>query len=449
MKKKTLSLLLFLLLFLGLLMGCSQSDAEQPEKLPDETAELSEEEVEAAMHEIAPVPVRTGEEKDASEFVAPDGENIRLAGELGYQLVEGGAYLGGPWVTFYNFETEEKEIACDKEGCSHSEESCPAFLGSGSDYALYQGCFYALQREDPDGVWALRLQKREEQGESWETLWEYPQKADGSLQVQGMLGGGWAVLTLNAGKSDGSNTTEVLAVNLEDGTEKEVLPETAVGLNAQGADGQEKTLSVSLWGAADGFCVMSRSLLPADFPTLQEYLASVGPLADDMATSAATDEYIAKIDTESVTEYACYELASGQKTVISEGPTAEVSGVYDSTSLYRGDFYFFKDGAIRAFNLATKEEKEILNAGYIGRITVADGQVFYVLSVGDINELDSYSLVDGTVTKFTNEGNSSVIVFTIYQENGTMFAGNYSGTECWISKEDYYKENFEAAIPIL
>ena len=95
-----------------------------------------------------------------------------------------------------------------------------------------------------------------------------------------------------------------------------------------------------------------------------------------------------------------------------------------------------------------KAEKEILNAAYIGRIAVVDGQVFYVLNVGNISELDSYSLVDGTVTKFTNEGNSSVVVFTVYQENGDMFAGNYNGTECWISKEDYYAEIFAAAIPI-
>ena len=91
--------ILALLLFLGLLMGCSKSSAEPAvEKLPDETAELSADEVQAAMHEIAPVPVRSGEEKDASEFVAPDGENIRLANDLSYQLVEGGAYLGGAWV---------------------------------------------------------------------------------------------------------------------------------------------------------------------------------------------------------------------------------------------------------------------------------------------------------------------------------------------------------------
>lgn len=441
--------ILALLLFLGLLMGCSKSSAEPAvEKLPDETAELSADEVQAAMHEIAPVPVRSGEEKDASEFVAPDGENIRLANDLSYQLVEGGAYLGGAWVTYYNFETEEKVIACAKDGCTHSDESCPAWIGGGSDYALYRGNFYALQRNDPDGEWSLRLQKRAQEGETWEILWEHPNQADGELIAQGMLGGNWAVLTLNAIQSDGTNTMEVLAVNLEDGTEKEVIPETAVGLNAPGENGSEKTLSISLWGAVDGFCVISRSILPADFPTLDAYLASAGPLTDDQAISAATDEYIAQIDAESTTEYACYDLASGQRSVISAGPTAEVSGVCDSTSLYQGDFYYFKDGAIRAFNLKTKAEKEILNAAYIGRITVVDGQVFYVLNVGNISELDSYSLVDGTVTKFTNEGNSSVVVFTVYQENGDMFAGNYNGTECWISKEDYYAENFAAAIPI-
>gem|GEM_PF-5815064 len=441
--------LLALALLLIFLMGCSKTQAEPAlEELPDETAELSPEEIQSAMHEIAPVPVRTGEEKDASEFVTPDGENIHFMTADGYQLVEGGAYLGGAWITYYDISTGDTEVVCAKAGCTHSDETCPAWIGEESDYAYYRGSFYALQRSDPSGAWALQLRKRGTDGVSWETLWEYPEQSEGSLAARGMLGGDWTVLTLERFLDDGTNTMEVLAVNLKDGTEKEVIAETLVGLNAPAGSGEGRTLSISLWGAAEGYCVISQSMLPAGFPTMDEYLESAGPMEDDQAVSAATDAYIAKLDTESVTEYACYALANGEKTTISSGPTAEVSGVYDSTSLYLGDFYYFKDGAIRAFNLKEKTEKEILHAGHIDRITVADGQVFYVLTVGDVCELDSYSLTDGVVTKFTNEGNDSVIVFTVYQENRDMFAGNYNGTECWITKEDYYAENFQSATPI-
>lgn len=440
---------LILLVFL-LMLGCKSKSAEAVENEPTpETAEIiTEEEAAAAMHAIAPEPERTGEEKDESEFVAPGGENIRFASVNSYQLVEGGAYLGGSWITYYDFETKEKEVACSKEGCNHNDDQCHAWIGGDSDYAISGEHFYALQRNDPHGAWAVRLQKRALDGGTWESIWEYPASSSTTLLSKGMLGSEWAVLTLDEYLPDGSTTTKIHAVNLNDGTETEIIPKTQIGLNAVIEEGQEWTLSASLWGLSEGYCVISKSVLPADFPTLSEYLESSGPFADDAAQSAATDEYIAQIDTEAITEYACYDLTTGEKTVISSGPSGEVSGVYDQTSIYKGDFYFFKDGAIRAYNLQDKREKEIINADYIGRITVVDGQVFYVLTAGNFCELDSYSLANGTITKFTNEGNTNTIVFTVYQENGDMFAGNYNGVECWITKADYYAENFAAAQPI-
>ena len=51
-------------------------------------------------------------------------------------------------LSYYDLESGSSAILCPQAGCKHSGESCPAYLGSAQEMAIYQGTVYTITESD-------------------------------------------------------------------------------------------------------------------------------------------------------------------------------------------------------------------------------------------------------------------------------------------------------------
>lgn len=126
---------------------------------------------------------------------------------------------------------------------------------------------------------------------------------------------------------------------------------------------------------------------------------------------------------------------------------SELPAPTEACNVYQGCLYYYKSGQIVEHVLATGESTTLLSVPNVTNLFVLDGNVFYITAEEDVAHFLYWNLANQKIGQLENRGQKKVMVFNIYAENTDHFLGYYNGENCLISKDDFYREAFENAVP--
>lgn len=162
----------------------------------------------------------------------------------------------------------------------------------------------------------------------------------------------------------------------------------------------------------------------------------------------AENDWFKYLEERRVNKILIADLKSGGTTEIASGKNEKLLLLVDPDVVYKGALYYYYDGALMSYSLRDGKTKELLRTPDVINVFAKDGRVFYITRKAGGASFCYYVLESGESHEIVNEGNNDVMVFPPHEENSTMFMGSYKEKRHLISKEDYYKEDYNKAVKI-
>lgn len=381
----------------------------------------------------------TPQEVIAYASFAPGSENVGLASYRNFQLTDEGFFIGGSVITFHDFSAGRGFVVCPQPGCAHVDGLCPALVGPGGEYALYQDTFYAMTRQDLGIEWLYTFKSRNQTDNLWQTHWEFTFLDDVGSNVVTRLGGGYAVILVNefVGVEHEERTyNHIVAINLTTGTLEEIVPRREM-INWE---------SYLLSGAAEGKAVLFWTGFDKEIILHYDFLLQA--IEDGFTAEEATDDWFSYLEEHRLNRILAIDLGTGYITEVASSSGRNLHMPSGMDFIYRGVIYYYYYGSIMSHNLSTGVTSELLSIPNVVNIFAFDGRVFYIINVNYDAHFYYYVLETGEIHQLYNQGNREVMVFSIHHENSTMFKGFDEDGWGFMLKEDFYAEYYYRIIRI-
>lgn len=421
--------ILVVLIIMMLLCGCTKTtnttdytlDTRTPEQEPTESEDMSP-------------TLYNGEWKEYSTYpVERPSDNV-----IGNKYY----YTERKAVSYYDFELEKTIVLCSQPNCTHSDESCYAFI-SDARYVVYEvwgDMVYAVASDGAEGGEAEFLSLNPVTGER-KTLMDLTPE-------EGRYRENFA-MTLDG--NTGFIQFWEYSVGMDGYYENQINYAYAIDLTSGEA---ELLLNVSIptYGSFQygGTCLDLQA-------TTEQFLliARVGewkeePIGYDefIAQGHNEDEFFDYIDAiYPDTEHYSVNRETGEETRI-YGDSMEAH-IQDAVGPYRNKMVsFVNDDTLYIYDGHTGQVTEYFQQSNIGFQDYKDGRIIFNV-YPDSSAEDSvweyfwYDLTTGEMQPF--QQGVSTMVFSIYYETADYFIGLYNGAQRYISKLDFYNQNYEAA----
>lgn len=394
------------------LTGCLQTAQMPPSSQPSQTGTVSQ--VENA---IPPEENRCFSSPVISWDTSPDGKGFYRPGD---HILE-----------YYSIETKTQFPLCSQSGCSHSGESCQAWLGNQiQGFAAYRDLWYVLSVEESTHavLWQIDPQTHQRT-----RLCDIAPQDDGDNYYfsSGFVAHGYAYLHLNHQLFWEDQVVEepsLIRVNLTDGSVETLVEDVSVTFLGAGED--RVLLAVETFAVPP----LSEEEYLKQHPDGNYYVYLQNQLAEHGSGGVELREYTV-------------DLSNYQ--VVAKG------NVWVSSTQYLcryGDYTLYAvDDTLYVYDLSTGESRTVSEEGDLINFCFTAGQILYLVQTPDF--FVRYTDVEGGPTyTLENEGSQEIIVFAPSGECQDYLYGLYSGKlgekEGFLTKEDFFAERYENLIPV-
>ena len=420
--RRMLSLLLAASAVIAILSGCYAAPVSETTEQGGETS--------GAIVTDSEIPVTT---YPVSE------ENIRVFGNMAASASTGGFWQWDtffrPYIQAYDPVTRTTYVPCYQSGCRHNDPTCNACFGDLQSLVEYRENYYAMVYADDETASALVT--RPLSGGPLQILasWKPENEDEACRCVLRYVSFGKAYVTANretyALTEDGQLTTaaqesSLVSVDLQTGEVSTILE------NDDGYD------LYSVWEDIAAFRMLE---MAEDAPEFEDWLAQ-------QPEGTAWDEY----DRQFVRfRFLIRNLKTGEETVLVDASENFVRTVDPHRSW--GQYAVYQvDRSLYVYDLEEQAKRKLFTYerdwGFYN-YQIMDGHVIAICGTEDTCRAWAVDIADGSVIELDTRGGNVVAFGANYECNG-YFAGlkrNSSGDfeQCYISKEDYYRSNYDAA----
>ena len=379
-----------------------------------------------------------GSEISTATYPVPE-ENIRVFGNMAASASTGGFWQWDtffrPYIQAYDPVTRTTYVPCYQSGCRHNDPTCNACFGDLQSLVEYRGNYYALVFTD-NGT-ASALVTRPLSGGPLQTLasWEPENENEACRCVLCYVSAGKAYVSVNrepnmlteAGQqSTAVQKSSLVSVDLQTGAVSTILE------NYDGYD------LYGVWGDIAAFRVLE---MAEDAPEFEDWLAQ-------QPEGTSWDEY----DRQFVRyRFLTRNLQTDEENVLVDATENFVRTVDPHRSW--GQYAVYQvDRGLYVYDLEKQETKRLFTYDQDWNdynYMILDGHVIAVCGTEDVCRVWAISIEDGAVTEQDILGRDRM-VYTIEYECNKYFVGllvDSSGNadEYYISKEDYYRSNYDGA----
>ena len=380
----------------------------------------------------------TGSEISTATYPIPR-ENVRAFAYMAASASTGGFWQWDtffrPYIQAYDPVTRTTYVPCYQSGCRHNDPTCNACFGDLQSLVEYRGNYYALVYTDDETASALVT--RPLTGGPLQTLasWEPENENEACRCVLRCVSFGKAYVNVNretyALTEDGQLTavaqeSSLVSVDLQTGEVSTILE------NVNGYD------LYDVWGDVAVFRVLE---MAEDAPEFEDWLVQ-------QPEGTSPDEY----DRQFLgIRFLVRNLKTGEETVLVDASENYVRTIDPHKSW--GQYAVYQvDRSLYVYDLEKQTEIKLFTYEQdwnFYNYMILDGHVITICGTEDICRSWAIGIADGVVTELDTRG-EDVVVFSVDYECDGYFKGlltEPSGNveECYISKEDFYRSNYDAA----
>ena len=313
-----------------------------------------------------------------------------------------GFYYAGQAISYAASITDKPVVLCSQSGCTHSDTSCAAYVGDASQFAEYQGQWYAMVKDADNEYTLLNMDPTTRERRA---LGHWKETGQGTTRAYlYLLSHGYAYVTIRRETYDPQTFT------------CQQQPDEKIRIALATGESQVLAVAGSITAASENHV----------FTVERTYDENQhGPIP----SYAALREY-------NLTDGTCRVVSD---TADGFRPTADPNTTYGDLLIWqRGDTLLVTD-------VSTLEEREVLTMPDISIYWVMDSRAFF-LTRDDAGIVKVYHqlLTGGDPVQLYNEGQTDGMVYSIIEEGNDYFAGSYhekSGHLC--SKQDFYAERYD------
>lgn len=420
--RRMLSLLLAAAAVIAILSGCYAAPVNEATEQGGETS--------GAIVTDSKIPVTT--------YPVPE-ENIRTFGNMAASASTGGFWQWDtffrPYIQAYDPVTRTTYVPCYQSGCRHNDPTCNACFGDLQSLVEYRGNYYALVYTDDETASALVT--RPLTGGPLQILanWEPETENETCRCVLCYVSAGKAYVSVNrepnmlteAGQqSTAVQKSSLVSVDLQTGAVSTILE------NYDGYD------LYGVWGDIAAFRVLE---MAEDAPEFEDWLAQ-------QPEGTSWDEY----DRQFVRyRFLTRNLQTGEENVLVDATENFVRTVDPHRSW--GQYAVYQvDRSLYVYDLEKQAAKKLFtyeqNWDFYNYM-ILDGHVIAICGTEDVCRVWAIDITDEVVTELDTRSGNVMVFSTEYECDGyfkgllTEPSGNVE--ECYISKEDFYRSNYDGA----
>lgn len=369
-----------------------------------------------------------------SHSYSPDNQDAVSSMGGGAFPVAGGYYKASSPITYFDIEHETKIVICNRAGCSHNTDDCPAYIRNLTRLLATDEAIYAFCSNHSD-VWLVKLDLK-----TYEKTTEF--SAEGKDDVYYYIN--------TAFYSTGHIFARLHRTDANSYGYCTYLYDTESGeteLFFQDTDLQ----SLDVIGSYDSTLLLYYGEYDEAPMKLEEY-AELYPDQPIEECSEEYEAYLMDFNKEHHTGgWYFYDLETKTYTdayPALQGDSQEIPYTnYSSNGQMFGEYVLYKLGdAVMRYSLKTGERELLVEEEGIINGNLLDDKLIYLTLVDEL-KVHVYDIQTGTDVLVDNAGND-VMSFGIYCETEDAFIGydSYNDRgESWILKEDFYNARYENA----
>ena len=420
--RRMLSLLLAAAAVIAILSGCYAAPVSETTEQGGETS--------GAIVTDSEIPVTT--------YPVPE-ENIRVFGNMAASASTGGFWQWDtffrPYIQAYDPVTRTTYVPCYQNGCRHNDPTCNACFGDLQSLVEYRGNYYALVYTDDETASALVT--RPLSGGPLQTLasWEPENENEACRCVLRCVSFGKAYVISNRETYELTEGVQLTAAAQESSLVSVDLQTGAISTILENCDNYD------LYGVWEDIAVLRVLEMAEDAPEFEDWLAQ-------QPEGTAWDEY----DRQFVRyRFLTRNLQTGEESVLVDTSENFVMTVDPHRSW--GQYAVYQvDRSLYVYDLEEQAKRKLFTYerdwGFYN-YQIMDGHVIAICGTEDTCRAWAVDIADGSVIALDTRGGNVVAFGANYECNG-YFAGlkrNSSGDfeQCYISKEDFYRSNYDAA----
>ena len=380
----------------------------------------------------------TGSEISTATYPIPR-ENVRAFAYMAASASTGGFWQWDtffrPYIQAYDPVTRTTYVPCYQSGCRHNDPTCNACFGDLQSLVEYRGNYYALVYTDDETASALVT--RPLSGGPLQTLasWEPENENEACRCVLRCVSFGKAYVISNRETYELTEGVQLTAVAQESSLVSVDLQTGEISTILENCDNYD------LYGVWEDIAVLRVLEMAEDAPEFEDWLAQ-------QPEGTAWDEY----DRQFVRfRFLIRNLKTGEETVLVDASENFVRTVDPHRSW--GQYAVYQvDRSLYVYDLEEQAKRKLFTYerdwGFYN-YQIMDGHVIAICGTEDTCRAWAVDIADGSVIALDTRGGNVVAFGANYECNG-YFAGlkrNSSGDfeQCYISKEDFYRSNYDAA----
>ena len=420
--RRMLSLLLAAAAVIAILSGCYAAPVSETTEQGGETS--------GAIVTDSEIPVTT--------YPVPE-ENIRVFGNMAASASTGGFWQWDtffrPYIQAYDPVTRTTYVPCYQNGCRHNDPTCNACFGDLQSLVEYRENYYAMVYTDDETASALVT--RPLSGGPLQTLasWEPENENEACRCVLRCVSFGKAYVISNRETYELTEGVQLTAVAQESSLVSVDLQTGEISTILENCDNYD------LYGVWEDIAVLRVLEMAEDAPEFEDWLAQ-------QPEGTAWDEY----DRQFVRyRFLTRNLQTGEESVLVDTSENFVMTVDPHRSW--GQYAVYQvDRSLYVYDLEEQAKRKLFTYerdwGFYN-YQIMDGHVIAICGTEDTCRAWAVDIADGSVIALDTRGGNVVAFGANYECNG-YFAGlkrNSSGDfeQCYISKEDFYRSNYDAA----
>ena len=380
----------------------------------------------------------TGSEISTATYPIPR-ENVRAFAYMAASASTGGFWQ---WDTFfrsyiqaYDPVTRTTYIPCYQSGCRHNDLTCNACFGDVESLVEYRENYYAMVYTDDETASALVT--RPLSGGPLQTLasWEPENENESCRCVLRCVSFGKAYVISNRETYELTEGVQLTAVAQESSLVSVDLQTGEISTILENCDNYD------LYGVWEDIAVLRVLEMAEDAPEFEDWLAQ-------QPEGTAWDEY----DRQFVRfRFLIRNLKTGEETVLVDASENFVRTVDPHRSW--GQYAVYQvDRSLYVYDLEKQAAKKLFtyeqNWDFYNYM-ILDGHVIAICGTENVCRVWAIDIADEVVTELDTRSGNVMIFSTDYECDGyfkgllTEPSGNVE--VCYISKEDFYRSNYDGA----
>ena len=421
MKAKCTIIFLILALLLG---GCNQelTDYTLDTVAPTETVQKPTNTSDKPMQEYATYPV----ERPADHIV----------GNYYY-------YKNSKVICYYDVDIQRKVVLCSQLNCTHSNSNCVAYLGGNENtqYLVDGDTAYALIVEMEVEKKVQFISRNIITGET-DILWDLSPKSQDTMMQNFDLSidGDTIFLTFkqfdmkwneNGEYSEQNIANYAYAIDIHTGKHELLLKDDIPYVSGFGLDGDSLIGKASTEDYLLVRCVGEFEELPL---SMESYLAK-NPYGD-------YDEYLSTLQWPEVAFYSINRKSGERIKICGDEGGAKMQDI--TGPFWEKKMSFADEDTICIYDGHTGEVTRCFTQENIAMQMCKDGRIIYNICKEDGGyDYYWYDLSTGETQQF--QSGTDIMIFSVHEETAAYFYGNFNGSNRFISKQDWYNENYDTA----